>query len=105
MSKMVAIGRRHFVGIFAAVGAEPVRCESPEAFDEAAMQLLAGEPPSLVLADQHFADRVDSIEAVRERGRAIVLLLPAEPTEGHPALDDMRAIVERAAGANLLGEY
>ncbi len=105
MSKMAALGRRHFVGIFAAAGAEPVACETAEAFDEAAAGLLAGEAPALVLVDQRFADCEHSIEALRERGRAAVLLLPAEPAEGHLALDQIRTLIELAAGANILGEY
>lgn len=105
MSRMVALGRRHFVGIFAAVGARPVRCETPEAFDEAVDGLLENETPDLVLLDQAFADREARIEALREDGGAAVLLLPAEPPEGHPALDRVRVLIELAAGANILGEY
>lgn len=105
MSKIAALGRRHFVGLFAAVGARTVRCDSPEAFDEAAAGLLEGDTPALILVDQRFADCHDSIEALREQGRAIALLLPAEPAEGHPALDQIRTLIERAAGANILGEY
>ena len=33
------------------------------------------------------------------------MLLPAEPAEGHPALDQIRTLIELAAGANILGEY
>ena len=105
MSKMAALGRRHFVGIFAAVGAEPVPCEGTEAFDEAAAALLEGETPALVFADQHFVECHHSIENLRQRGGAVVILLPAEPTEGHPALDQIRTLIELAAGANILGEY
>ena len=105
MSRIVALGRRHFVGIFAAVGAEPVRCETPAAFDEAAAGLVEGEAPALALVDQRFTECDDSIERLRQRGGAVVILLPAEPTEGHPALDQVRSIIELAAGANILGEY
>ncbi|MFW6163187.1 MAG: V-type ATP synthase subunit F [Planctomycetota bacterium] len=105
MSRTVALGRRHFVGIFAAAGARPVRCESPEAFDEAVNGLLAEDTPDLVFLDQAFADREERIQALREEGGAAVLLLPAEPPEGHPALDQMRSLIELAAGANILGEY
>ena len=104
MPKIAAMGRRHFVGCFAAVGAAPARCETPEAFDEAAGKLLAGDRPALVLVDQRFASCEESIEALRRRGAAVILL-PAEPTEGHPALDSMRRLIELAAGANILGEY
>ena len=104
MSKMAAIGRRHFVGCFAALGAATVPCETPEAFDEAAGRVASATPPALLLVDQHFAEREDSIKALRERG-AIVILLPAAPSDHHPALDQMRALIEAAAGANILGEY
>jgi vacuolar-type H+-ATPase subunit F/Vma7 len=92
------------VRLFAAVGAATVACETPEAFDEAAGSLASGETPALVLVDQRFADRVESIETLRDRG-AIVILLPAEPSERHPALDQVRVLIEAAAGANILGEY
>ena len=61
--------------------------------------------PSLVLVDQRFAECGESIETLRHGGGAAVLLLPAEATEGHPALDQIRTIIELAAGANILGEY
>lgn len=105
MSKIAALGRRHFVGCFAAVGAATLPCETPEAFDEAAAALVNGETPALVVVDQHFAGREESIETLRERGRAIVILLPAQPGDEHPALDQMRVLIETAAGANILGEY
>lgn len=105
MSKIAALGRRHFVGCFAAVGARARATETAEAFDQAAESLLDGEPPALVVVDQHFADRSEAIAALRERGRAIVILLPAEVSDRHPALDQMRALIEAAAGANILGEY
>ena len=105
MSKMAALGRRHVVGIFAAVGAKPVQCESVEAFDQAAARLLEGETPALVFVDQHFVACEESIESLRERGGAVVLLLPGEAAEGHPALDQIRVLIELAAGANILGEY
>jgi len=105
MSKIAALGRRHFVGCFASVGAATIVCETPEAFDEAAGKLATGETPALVLVDQRFSDRTESIEALRQQGGAVVILLPAEPTEGHPALDSIRSLIEVAAGANILGEY
>jgi len=105
MAKTAALGRRHFVGIFAAAGAQPLACDSTDAFDQAAAQLLAADTPALVLVDQHFAQCEHSIEALRTDGGAVVLLLPAEATEGHPALDQMRTLIELAAGANILGEY
>lgn len=104
MSKIAAIGRRHFVGCFAALGAATVPCETPEAFDEAAASLAEKDVPALILVDQHFAPREESIELLRSRG-AIAILLPAEATDQHPALDEMRALIETAAGANILGEY
>ena len=104
MSKIAAMGRRHFVGSFAAVGAETLRCPTPEAVDEAAGKLVAGERPALVLLDQHFAECEAAIEMLRKRGVAVILL-PAEATERHPALDPIRSRIELAAGANLLGEY
>jgi hypothetical protein len=105
MSKLAALGRRHFVGIFAAAGARPVPCETAEAFDQAVEDLIAGETPTPVFVDQHFAGQAESLEALRVRGGAAALLLPAGAAEGHPALDEMRAIIELAAGANILGEY
>ena len=98
------MGRRHFVGCFAAVGAAPIACETPEAFDEAAGALVGESAPALVLLDQRFAECEQTVEALRSRGM-VVLLLPGEPTEGHPALDSIRALIEVAAGANILGEY
>ena len=105
MAKIAALGRRHFVGIFASASADTVPCDSPEAFDQAAGQLLAADTPALVLVDQHFAQCEASIESLRQNGGAAVLLLPAEPSEGHPALDQIRTLIELAAGANILGEY
>ena len=93
------------MGCFAAIGAATHRCETPETFDEAVGRLLAGEKPALVLVDQHFASCQESIEALRRRGGAVVILLPAERQAGHPALDSIRRVIERAAGANILGEY
>jgi vacuolar-type H+-ATPase subunit F/Vma7 len=104
MSEIAAIGRRHFVGCFAAVGATTIPCETPDAFEEAVGQLLADEVPALLLVDQGLAPCEETIEAVRKRG-AVVILMPAEPTEGHPALDSIRSLIEVAAGANILGEY
>jgi vacuolar-type H+-ATPase subunit F/Vma7 len=105
MSKIAALGRRHFTGIFGAAGATIVACETRETFAEAARELAAGETPPLVLVDDQFANEAEAIEALRVQGGAIVVTLPARPAEGHPALDEMRAIIEQAAGANILGEY
>ena len=104
MPRIAALGRRHFVGCFAAVGAETLPCETAEALADAGASLLSGEAPALVLLDQCFAECGATIEALRRRG-IVVVLLPAEPTKGHPALDEIRSVVERAAGANILGEY
>ena len=105
MSKIAALGRRHFVGCFAALGARTLACDTARAFDEGAAALLDGDTPALVLVDQRFADREGAIAELRERGRAIVILLAAEPSDRHPALDQMRVLIETAAGANILGEY
>jgi vacuolar-type H+-ATPase subunit F/Vma7 len=104
MSRLAALGRRHFVGCFAALGARTVPCETPAAFDQAVAALAEGEAPALVLVDQAFAACTESLARLRGRG-AIVVLLPAEPSQRHPALDEMRAVIEAAAGANILGEY
>jgi len=104
MAKLAALGRRHFVGVFAAIGAEPVACATPADVAEAARRLAAGRAPGLVLFDQHFVDCEQAIELLRKRGVAVVVLA-AERSEGHPALDDLRALIEVAAGANILGEY
>jgi len=104
MSKIAAIGRRHFVGAFAAVGAETLPCETPAAFADAAARLLAAGPPALVLLDQCLAGCEEPLAALRRRG-VVVLLLAAERGEGHPALDEIRTLIESAAGANILGEY
>jgi len=105
MSSAAAIGRRHFVGCFAAVGADTIPCESPEAFEQAATELLAGDVPPLLLVDDRFAECEESIETLRQRGGAAVLLLPAQPSDRHPALDSIRSLIELAAGANILGDY
>lgn len=104
MAKIAALGRRHFAGCLAALGADVKPCETPEAFDDAAEGLSEGEAPALILVDQHFAGQHASLEALRAEG-SIVILLAAEPTEEHPALDEMRDLIEAAAGANILGEY
>jgi len=105
MSKIVAIGRRHFIGCFAAVGASRIPCDAPEAFNEAVARLVAGERPALAVVDDCFAACEESLELLRRRGGAVVILLPAAPTKGHPALDSIRSLIEKAAGANILGEY
>lgn len=107
MPKIAAIGRRHFAGIFAAVGAETVPCSTPEEFAAAAARLLGGEEeeaPRLVVLDQHLADCEGPIAALRRSG-AVVVMLGAERSAGHPALDAIRDLIEAAAGANILGEY
>lgn len=105
MPKIAVLGRRHFTGIFGAAGAALIACETPEAFADAARELAAGDTPPLVLVDDRYADAAEALEALRVQGGAIVVTLPAQPAEGHPALDEMRAIIEQAAGANILGEY
>jgi vacuolar-type H+-ATPase subunit F/Vma7 len=104
MPEIAAIGRRHFVGCFAAIGAATVPCETAAAFREAAAGLASGERPALILVDQEFAECEESLETLRRRS-SIVILLAAERSEAHPALDQMRALIEAAAGANILGEY
>lgn len=104
MAKLAALGRRHFVGVFAAVGAEPVACRTPADVAEAARGLAADRAPGLVLLDQHFVACHEAIAVLRRRGAAVIVL-PAERAEGHPVLDDLRALIEVAAGANILGEY
>jgi len=103
MPEITALGRRHFIGCFAAIGAAAVPCESAEAFCEAASE-LAGRRPALILVDQEFAACEESLEALRRLG-SIVILLAAERSTSHPALDQMRVLIEAAAGANILGEY
>lgn len=98
------MGRRHFVGIFAAVGAAAHRCETPAELAEVVGQILGGQPPALVVLDQLFAHCAQEIGLLRKRG-VVVVLLAAQATAGHPALDEIRALIEVAAGANILGEY
>lgn len=104
MAKIAAIGRRHFVGVFASIGAQAVRCQTPQDLAEATGRLLAAEAPQLIVLDGRFAECEESIVALRKRG-TVVIVLSAERSEGHPALDSIRQLIEVAAGANILGEY
>lgn len=103
MAKIVAIGKRAFVLALAGVGAEPVRCRTPEEFDEALRRLALERDVALVFVPEPFVEAApEAVAAFRRRSTGALLALPLAPSDRHPSLEDMRHRVEQATGASLI---
>lgn len=103
MSQLVAVGNRAFVTALAGIGAEPVRCESPEEFAAILKGLATQKDVRLVFAsDPHTQAATEAVAAFRKRSSAGLLSLPLVPSDAHPDLEDVRHLVEQATGASLI---
>ena len=106
MSRIVAVGERHFVAAFAGVGAELRPCETDEQFRQTLAELRRDRELGLVVAEERFASgSPEAVEDFRKISSATLLPLQSRVTDQHPALDWMRHLIEKSTGANLLGEY
>jgi len=101
--RILAIGDRSFVIALAGAGAEPVRCDSREAFDDALRDASLRRDVEIVLVPEPMAEVSSAaVEAFRRRSHASLLALPVRPSTRHPSLAEMRHRVEQATGARLI---
>lgn len=107
MLKVVAIGRRADILPFRAVGAHLMEVDGAAGPTGAAAALdgLRGETGAvMVMMTEEFVDRCrPQIEAFRAGGARAFLAVPSPATPAGKRLGEMRALVARALGVDLLG--
>jgi vacuolar-type H+-ATPase subunit F/Vma7 len=103
MSRLIAVGNRAFVTALTGVGAESLRCESAAEFEESMRRLATQPDVRLLFVAEPLAEAAPEAMALfRRRSRAALLTLPVTPSDRHPALEQVRALVEQATGASLI---
>ena len=106
MSRIVAVGEKHFVAAFACVGAELVPCATAAEFERTLVELRRDQSVGLVLAEESLAaGSPAAVDEFKEVSAATFVALQSRVSDRHAALDWMRQLIEKSTGANLLGEY
>ena len=105
MSKAVAVGEKHLILGFRGVGFEIVPIDdSTKLMHE--LNTLSRDPEiGLVLITESMAmDDPKAIEEFRGRSPAILTIIPTHEGSKHFSFQEMRKLVERSLGIDLLGK-
>lgn len=105
MTKAYVIGEKHQILGFKGVGFEIVPVTEASQAADALFQLSRGHDTGLVLITEVLAKEApQAIDDFRTRSSAIVVVIPTHEGAMHLSFNDMRKIVERSLGIDLLGK-
>ncbi len=106
MFKMVVVGEEDLILGFRGIGAMLINVDSSKGLDGVLERLVHDTTISLILITETIAkDCMEKITNFRERGSAIVILIPAHTGSLNLSLKEIQLDVERAAGIDLLKEF
>ena len=103
MSNAYAVGEESTVIGFTCVGIQPVPVGRPEELLPALRKLLADADTALVLLEEtDVEDYEDEIEELRQKSKAVVLLIPSHRGSTGLGLSLVRSRIEKSVGVDML---
>jgi len=103
MSKIVVLGQGSFVLPFKAVGAVTRTVANREEALTALDEIRQSSEPVVLLASQKVGETCrEELGELRDAGRAVVLVLSTQKDVASPYYADLKELVTRAAGVDLL---
>lgn len=71
---------------------------------EALREHALENPATLVLLSEPLAQQMaEQLREIRSRSRAIVLVIPSHRGKAHTSLHEMKALIERSIGVDMIG--
>ncbi|MBI3925676.1 MAG: hypothetical protein HY319_09060 [Armatimonadetes bacterium] len=105
MARAVAVGEKHLILGFQGVGFEVVPVADPTAFSRELARLSRDRQVGLVLVTESIAEQIPAaLEDFRSRSQAILTVIPTQEGSRRTSFDQLRKIVERSLGVDLLGK-
>ncbi|OPY79218.1 MAG: V-type ATP synthase subunit F [Syntrophorhabdus sp. PtaU1.Bin153] len=105
MAKAVAVGEKHLILGFKGVGFEIVVVEEANRLSQALALLAADTEVGLVLVTESLAEKaLLALEEFREKSAAILTVIPTHEESRHTSFAQMRKVIERSMGLDLLGK-
>ncbi len=104
MPKLIAIGNRADILPFRAVGAELIEVQDERQAGTALNGIRESEEPAVVMITEGMATAgAQEIEELRKSGKHVFLPIPTIHTKPGKRLEEIRSLVARALGVDLLG--
>ncbi len=104
MPKVIVIGKHAAILPFRSVGVEPVDIESVDDAKQALRSVREGGEETLVLIPENLAlDCRNEISLLRQGTNVVVLTLPAMEGEVGTQREQVRQLVARSLGVDLMG--
>jgi vacuolar-type H+-ATPase subunit F/Vma7 len=105
MSKAIAVGEKHLILGFKAVGFEIVPLEDSSKLMQELVNLSTDPEIGLVLVTESIAgENPKAIEEFRQRCSAVLTIIPTHEGSKHISFQEMRKAVERSVGIDILGK-
>ena len=105
MPKVVVIGRHAAILPFKSVGVEPLDVESVDDAKKALRGIRESGEETLILIPEEFAvECTNEIALLRQGTHAVVLSLPATSGEVGVQREQVRQLVARSLGVDLMGK-
>ncbi len=105
MSKAFVVGEKPLIQGFKGVGFEIVHADSAETVLTALNRLARDPETSLVLVTESAAaENPEAIRQFRESSQAILTTIPTHLGSSHLGFKEMRKMVERSIGVDMLGK-
>lgn len=105
MSKAVAIGEKHLILGFKAVGFEVVFLEDGARLMQMLVDISSDPDIGLVLVTESLADKnAKAIQEFRQRCHTVLTIIPTHEGSRHISFQEIRQSVERSMGVDILGK-
>jgi V/A-type H+-transporting ATPase subunit F len=105
MARAYIIGEKHQILGFKGVGFEIVPVTDAERFADELFYLSRGHDTGLILVTESLAkESPQVIEEFRHRSNAILVIIPTHEGSIYLSINEMRRIVERSMGIDILGK-
>jgi len=105
MSKAIAVGEKHLILGFKAVGFEIIPLEDNSKLMQTLVGISADPGIGLVLVTESIAgENSKAIEEFRQRCHAVLTVIPTHEGSKHISFREMRKSVERSMGVDILGK-
>jgi len=105
MSKAIAVGEKHLILGFKAVGFEIVPLEDSSKLMQELVNLSTDPEIGLVFVTESIAgENPKAIEEFRQRCPAVLTIIPTHEGSKHISFQEMKRAVERSVGIDILGK-